>query len=90
MIIRKHYFVNGRVQGVGFRLRAEHIARRWNLTGYAINLDDGRVELEVQGEELLVSKFLDKMNQSLFISIDDVETYNMKVNVSESGFFIDK
>lgn len=45
----KRYFVRGRVQGVGFRFFVEHAAAQLSLTGYARNLDDGRVEVYAVG-----------------------------------------
>lgn len=44
------YLVSGRVQGVFFRASARDQARRLNLTGYARNLPDGRVEVLACGE----------------------------------------
>lgn len=89
MIIRKHYYVSGRVQGVGFRYRSYHTANSLGLTGYAINLYDGRVELEVQGEETLVDEFLDRVAAGSFIHIDRVESYDMEVDAEERKFYID-
>lgn len=43
-------FVSGRVQGVGYRAFAELAASRLKLTGYARNLDDGLVQIEVEGD----------------------------------------
>ena len=40
MIIRKHFYFSGRVQGVGFRYQACRIARNLGLTGYVKNLWD--------------------------------------------------
>lgn len=42
--------VSGRVQGVFFRDTTRRQARRLNLTGHAINLPDGRVEVLACGE----------------------------------------
>ena len=50
-MIRKHIFVSGRVQGVGFRYRTYYLAQSLGLTGWVTNLDDGRVEMELQGKE---------------------------------------
>jgi acylphosphatase len=47
--VRAHILVVGRVQGVGFRAFAAQIARRRGLVGGVRNLDDGRVELDVEG-----------------------------------------
>ena len=43
------YFVPGRVQGVFFRANTATEAERLGLTGWAINLPDGRVEVLVRG-----------------------------------------
>lgn len=40
---------HGRVQGVGFRYTAHHIAQSYAVTGYVKNLRDGNVELVVEG-----------------------------------------
>ncbi len=45
----KHVIFTGRVQGVGFRYTAHHIAGRYNVTGYVRNLPDGTVEMLIQG-----------------------------------------
>ena len=86
MIIRKHYYVSGCVQGVGFRYRAYHLANSLRITGYAKNLYDGRVELELQGEAEFVNGFLDKMAQGSYIYIDNIEVTNMDVDESERSF----
>lgn len=89
MIVRKHYYVSGRVQGVGFRYRSYYTANHLGLTGYAINLDDGRVELEVQGEEASVRDFLGRVEEGSFIHIDGIESYDMEVQPEERKFYID-
>ena len=89
MMVRKHYYVSGRVQGVGFRYRAYYTANNLGLTGYAINLEDGRVELEVQGEEALVRDFLGLVEEGSFIHIDGIESYDMEVQDLERKFYID-
>ena len=43
--------VSGRVQGVFFRYSARQHAEELGLTGYARNLNDGRVEIIAEGEE---------------------------------------
>jgi acylphosphatase len=47
----RRWIVRGRVQGVGFRYFAQHAAADLGLTGYARNLDDGRVEVYAAGAE---------------------------------------
>ena len=46
---RRRYVVSGRVQGVGYRAFAARAARALDLSGGALNLDDGRVEVVVEG-----------------------------------------
>ena len=50
----RRFFVSGRVQGVWFRASTRQQAERLGLTGYAINLPDGRVEVLACGEESAV------------------------------------
>ena len=45
----KHIVFIGRVQGVGFRFTAFHIANRYKLTGFVRNCADGTVEMLAQG-----------------------------------------
>lgn len=54
----KRAFVSGRVQGVFYRATAAREARFLQLTGYARNLDDGRVEVLACGAEPSVDTFL--------------------------------
>ena len=59
MIIRRHAWVFGRVQGVGFRYSTEAEARRiGGLQGWVCNLPDGSVEVVVQGETDQVSALM--------------------------------
>lgn len=44
------FLVSGRVQGVGFRAATRREAQRLGLSGHAINLPDGRVEVVAEGD----------------------------------------
>ena len=48
--------IGGRVQGVGFRMFAEFAAAREGVHGYVRNLDDGRVEALVEGDQASVDR----------------------------------
>jgi len=61
---RATVFYSGRVQGVGFRYTAREIACGYELTGYARNLHDGRVELVAEGAEQEVTAFLEAVRAS--------------------------
>ncbi len=56
--VRGHIWVGGVVQGVGFRLFAERVARRSDVTGLARNLPDGRVEIIAEGPAAAVERFV--------------------------------
>jgi acylphosphatase len=57
-------FYEGHVQGVGFRWTVRHIAKGFEVTGWVRNLLDGRVEMQVRGEESEVRAFLGAITQS--------------------------
>lgn len=44
-------YFSGHVQGVGFRYSTAQVAKGYEVTGQVRNLNDGRVELELEGEE---------------------------------------
>jgi acylphosphatase len=50
MASRRRLVVSGRVQGVFFRAACKAEADRLGLSGWARNLDDGRVEVVVEGD----------------------------------------
>ena len=54
----------GYVQGVGFRWTTKHIARGYEVCGWVRNLHDGRVELQVSGEDDEVAAFLRAIRES--------------------------
>ena len=47
----------GYVQGVGFRWTTKRIAQGYEVSGWVRNLADGRVELQVSGEDDEVAPF---------------------------------
>jgi acylphosphatase len=61
--LRARLVVKGKVQGVGYRAFAARVASQRGLCGGVRNLDDGRVELEVEGPK-----------DQILILIEDVKT----------------
>ena len=57
-------FYEGNVQGVGFRWTVRHVAKGFDVTGWIRNLIDGRVEMQVKGEENEVRAFLSAIGES--------------------------
>ena len=67
----------GQVQGVGFRYTCQRIATELDLTGSAKNLDNGNVEVEIQGDEDKIMTFISKMlKQGSYLSIDGFKVRN--------------
>ena len=57
-VVRRRVLVEGLVQGVWYRASAEREAVRLNLAGLARNLNDGRVEMIVEGPVAAVDAFI--------------------------------
>jgi acylphosphatase len=57
--VARRCLVSGRVQGVYYRASAQQRARAVGIGGHARNLDDGRVEVLVCGDEGTVREFID-------------------------------
>ena len=85
-MVRRHMYISGDVQGVGFRYRANYAAKGLGLTGYVRNLYDGRVEIEVQGDRELISRFLGEIDAGSFIHIDNIEARDIPVVEDERSF----
>ena len=88
-MISLQVFYEGRVQGVGFRFTVRHIAKGFEVSGWVRNLADGRVELQVTGDEEEVRAFLDQIAQGELHSFIRQQTEN-KLNepLAAHGFGI--
>jgi acylphosphatase len=82
-------FFIGTVQGVGFRFTAERLARRFSVSGFVRNLDDGRVEVTAEGEEAVLEDFLTAIRGSgMKDYIRDVEAHWSNAQGTFKGFGI--
>jgi len=70
---RLHAFFAGRVQGVGFRYVSRALGRRHGVAGWVRNLPDGRVELEVEGAEEVLRRYLRDLEHEFRFLISDRE-----------------
>jgi acylphosphatase len=62
-VVRKHWFVSGQVQGVGFRAFTHQAAVDLKLKGWVRNLTDGRVEAVAEGDEKAINELLAKIKK---------------------------
>lgn len=88
MIRRYHVFVEGRVQGVGFRGFCMIRAQRLGLTGTVKNLPNGTmVEIYVQGEDEKITEFIDQIEKGdRFIRVDNISVKPTAVVEKEKKF----
>ena len=83
--IRKRMVFHGRVQGVGFRYTAKHLAQSIGLTGWVKNEYDGTVLMEVQGREPMIFKLMEGITRNMFIDISWIDSEDIPVR-TENGF----
>jgi acylphosphatase len=82
-------FYEGHVQGVGFRWSVRDVAKGFDVTGWVRNLPDGRVELQITGEENEVRAFLDRVAQGELYALIRKQTENkLEKPVTARGFEI--
>ncbi len=60
--IEAHF--SGRVQGVGFRMTVQNLARGYDVNGTVQNLPDGRVQMIAEGAESELTEFLKGIEES--------------------------
>ena len=56
---RAHIIIEGRVQGVCFRMETQYEARRVSVNGWVRNLRDGSVEAIFEGEDSIVNGMIE-------------------------------
>ena len=62
---RSRVVYSGRVQGVGFRWQVSQVAENFAVTGFVRNLEDGTVELLVEGNLGEVRGMIEAVDQKL-------------------------
>lgn len=75
--IRRHIYISGKVQGVGFRASTRQKAKKLSVKGWVKNLFDGRVEAVIEGEKNSVKKLIDYLYKGpRFATVENVEIHN--------------
>jgi acylphosphatase len=74
MMVRRRLIISGRVQGVFFRDTCRRVADEENVSGWASNLPDGRVEVVLEGDEDAVDRVLQWCREGTdWADVDSVE-----------------
>lgn len=81
-------FFSGHVQGVGFRYSVLQVAREFDVAGYVSNLADGRVQLEVEGAQQDIERFVTAVEEKMHGFIRKVERSSGMRAPQFSGFVI--
>lgn len=86
--IRRHAVVTGRVQGVGFRYRAQNQAEALGLAGWVRNRPDGSVEAEFEGPSDAVAAFGEWLEEGPRSARVDAVRMSDREATGETGFII--
>lgn len=88
-IQRVKVLIEGRVQGVGYRMYVRDLADRYKVTGWVRNRINGSVEAEIEGKKEIVQRVVDGLyaRESPVIRVGRITVSPMAVS-SEHGFEI--
>jgi len=87
MTVCKRVTYSGRVQGVGFRYTAQHLAAGYRVAGHVRNLPNGEVELVAEGDAHEVERFLAVVAGRMGPNIDRTAVQDESPN-GRQGFHI--
>ncbi|MGC8538551.1 MAG: acylphosphatase [Candidatus Micrarchaeia archaeon] len=73
--------VKGRVQGVGYRAYVAKIASKYGIKGYAMNMQDGTVEVYAEGDNANVMHFVESIKDASGMTRAEVE----EAEINEEG-----
>jgi acylphosphatase len=86
---RVRIFVTGKVQGVFFRQALKVMAKKNNVFGWVTNLQDGRVEAVLEGDQEKVSRLIEWSHRGpANARVEDVEIRNEKYIQEFSDFTV--
>ncbi|PKG33772.1 acylphosphatase [Methanoregula sp.] len=79
--------ITGRVQKVGFRACIRKIASDLNIAGTVLNLEDGKVQVYVTGEAIVLEKFTSMVYSCPRAVIRDLQITEMPLTTFD-GFSV--
>ncbi len=71
--MKKKFIFYGRVQGIGFRFRAEMLAKKFNIFGWVENNDDGGVTLIAEGAEENIESLINNLKDYFQDNIENIK-----------------
>ena len=87
--ICRHVYLEGRVQGVGFRAFTRRNAQRLGVSGWVKNLSDGRVEAVIYGEKDKVEDLISRMETGPSVAkVEGIEVEEQETPPAEKNFQI--
>ena len=88
-VIRRYACAAGRVQGVGFRMFVRQQAVMNDITGWVMNMSDGTVTMELQGDAVAVEAAFDAMRTgNFFIRVERLDIEEREPVDGERDFSI--
>ncbi|NOQ68494.1 MAG: acylphosphatase [Gammaproteobacteria bacterium] len=87
MNLYRQIFVSGRVQGVFFRESTRYMATELKLSGGVRNLSDGRVEVQVAGDDKSVQSLIKWLKTGPKLAkVSTIEVLELEVQEQASDF----
>jgi acylphosphatase len=81
--------VGGLVQGVGFRYFCYKKANEYGIKGYVKNLYNGKVELEIEGDDNLIKDYIIEIKIGpAFADVKTVDITELEYKNEYKDFFI--
>ncbi len=86
----RRFLISGRVQGVGYRFFVQEAAAREGLGGLVRNMEDGRVEVQAEGDQTGLDRFERALHQGPpWARVERVEVEDLIPNRRPPSFRID-
>ena len=86
---RIYAVVQGQVQGVGFRWFVQSLANSLQITGWIRNMENGMVEMELQGETAALHQLLSRIRRGVrFIHVENLSCKPIPTQLKEKRFTV--
>ena len=86
--VREQIVFTGRVQGVGFRYKLSYLADAFRVTGWVKNEYDGSVTMEIQGNEAMIDRIIQMLDNDMYIDIHSMDSKTLPIIENERTFCV--